>query len=92
MPEQREKLEPCNLMLEDRCRLRLTGVQDVDSFDEKTITAYTVKGELMIAGDSLHICNLSTDNGELTVEGEISSLVFTDEEPRGGGFFGRLFR
>ena len=39
MTEELAKLETHNLMLEDRKRLRLTGVTDVDSFDEGAIKA-----------------------------------------------------
>ena len=38
MTEELAKLETHSLLLEDRSRLRLTGVTDVDSFDEETIT------------------------------------------------------
>ena len=83
---------PHNLILEDRKKLKMTGVTDVDSFDESSVTAYTSAGELTIGGTGLHINNLSTENGELTVEGNITSLVYVDREIKSTGFFGRMFR
>lgn len=92
MADELNTIESHNLMLENRNRLRLTGVTDVDSFDENTIIAYTVLGELTISGSSLHINKLNTENGELTVEGNIASMIYLDNAPKGGGFFSKMFR
>ena len=35
---------PHNLILEDRKKLVVSGVEDVDSFDEQTVVAYTAVG------------------------------------------------
>ena len=42
-----------NLIMEDRKTLTLTGISDVDSFDEQTVVLITDIGELIIKGDSL---------------------------------------
>ena len=39
-----------NLILEDRSAMNLSGVTDVDCFDERTIRLYTQLGELVIKG------------------------------------------
>ena len=44
-----------NLIMEDRKTLTLTGISDVDSFDEQTVVLITDIGELIIKGDSLQI-------------------------------------
>lgn len=92
MTEELAKLETHNLMLEDRKRLRLTGVTDVDSFDEGAITAYTVRGELVIGGSELRVLSLDTDSGELRVEGTIASLTYLENAPKKGGVLSRLLR
>ena len=56
------------LELDGRERLTVSGVEDVDSFDEQTVVAYTAVGELMIKGEGLHINKLSLETGELTLE------------------------
>ncbi len=83
---------PHSVIMQDRKSLNLTGVCDVDSFDEQTIVAYTDYGELTIKGSGLHISKLNIDIGELLVEGSISSLVYTDNMPKSTGFFSRVFR
>ena len=83
---------PQNVILEDRKSLSVTGVSDVDSFDEQTITVFTELGELSVRGMDLHITKLSVDTGELVVDGRIDALIYTQEQPKNSGFFARMFR
>lgn len=92
MQEEINSFQPHNLILEDRKKLKISGVTDVDSFDENTIIAYTQEGELTIGGTKLHINKLNTEDGELTVEGNIVSLIYVDQTPKSTGFFGKMFR
>lgn len=90
MPESKPKA-PNMLMLDNRARLTVTGINDVDSFDERTVVAYTDYGQLTVHGERLNISKLSIEQGELAVEGEISSLIYTDNQPT-GNIFKRLFK
>ncbi len=84
---------PHNIILEDRRLLTVSGVSDVDSFDEHMVTIFTDMGELIVRGNDLHINRLSVEVGELLLEGRISSLTYQDETPKSaGGFFGKVFR
>ena len=90
--DKRTGLFPHNCILEDRRTLSVSGVNDVDSFDEQTIVASTDLGELTIRGEKLHITRLSLEIGELQVEGKISALLYTDNAPKSTGFFSKVFR
>ncbi len=90
--EKRIQSMPHNLVLEDRKLLTVSGVSDVDSFDEQTVIIFTDMGELTVRGSNLHINRLSVEVGELTVEGNIAALIYSDEAPKNGGFFSRVFR
>ncbi|MDR3312850.1 MAG: sporulation protein YabP [Oscillospiraceae bacterium] len=84
---------PHNVVLEDRRLLTVSGVADVDSFDEHTVTVFTDMGELTVRGDDLHINRLSVEVGELLLEGKIAALIYQEETPRsGGGFLKKVFR
>ena len=82
---------PHHLTLEGREKLKVSGVEDVERFDENEILLSTVQGELTITGENLHIDALSLDGGEMAVSGTVTSLVYEDPVAHGRGFFGRLF-
>ena len=80
-----------SMSLEGRAKLRLTGVEDVDRFDDQTVAARTVMGELVIKGEGLHIGSLNVDTGELLLEGRVDALLYR-EAPVKGGLLAKLFR
>lgn len=79
------------ITLEEREQLAVTGVEEVESFDENTIIMSTPKGQLVIHGNGLHIEQLSLDGGQLRVEGYVDSLSYEDEGGGRGGLLARLF-
>ena len=83
---------PHNIIMEDRKKLSVSGVTDIDSFDEQTIIVVTESGELTIRGWNLHITRLNLEQSELMVDGEISSLTYTDTRPKAQGFFSKVLR
>ena len=93
MTEEKRITLPHNIVLEDRRKLTVTGVVDVDNFDEQAVIAVTDMGELTVRGADLHINRLSIDMGELLIEGEIDSLNYSDlRAVKGGSFFSKVFR
>lgn len=84
--------QPHNVIMEDRKNLTVTGVKDVDSFDEQTMIIYTDMGELTVRGTQIHINRLNTEAGELNVTGNIYGLAYTDDREKKSGLLGRLFR
>ncbi len=78
------------LILENRERLTISGVEEVESFDENTILLSTVQGGLEVQGEGLHIEKLSLDGGDLSVEGTVWSLIYEPQGKEKGGFFRRL--
>lgn len=79
------------LTLDSRASLSVSAVDDVISFDDTMISLSVGESQLNISGSELSIKNLSIENGELTVEGNISALVYFDDTPRKKrfGVFGR---
>ena len=71
--------------------LTVSGVEDVDRFDETGIVMSTSAGTLVVTGEDLHIGKLSLDGGELHVDGRIDSVTYEDQGQSRGGFFSRLF-
>lgn len=79
-----------HVILEGREELAVSGVEEVESFDENTIVMITNKGTLVVRGEDLHIEKLSLDGGDLRVEGIVDSMTYEDEGREKGGLFARL--
>lgn len=91
MPYEPEVTIPHHIHLEERGTLSISGVMEVESFDEESIVLSTSQGGLVVRGSNLHIEQLSLDGGDLKVEGTVDSLTY-EEQPVRGGFFARLLR
>lgn len=80
-----------DLIIESRKKVTMTGINDVESFDEETIIAQSECGEISLRGRGLKISRLSVESGDMTVEGEIDAVVYS-EGKSAGGFFAKVFR
>ena len=84
---------PHLVTLENRKILSISGITDIDRFDEREIVLYTAMGELTITGRELHINAISIENGSLSVEGDIWSLQYGDKDKHSPvSMLGKLFR
>ena len=82
---------PHQLQLDSRSRLHMTGVIEVESFDEESVVLHTTKGVLVIRGQQLHLQTLSIDGGQVAVDGTVDAMSY-EEAQRKGGLFSRLLR
>ena len=69
-----------NLILENRGKLSISGVLDVLSFDDQIVIVETELGLLTVKGENLRINKLSIDTSEVIVEGDIASLVYSENK------------
>ena len=83
---------PHTMTVEQRTRVTLTGVSDVESFDESAVVINTAQGVLIVRGSGLHVGKLSLETGDMTVDGSIDSVEYEDSARPQGGFFTRMFR
>ena len=82
-----------NLILENREKLNVSGVNDVLSFDDEVVIMETELGLLTIKGENLKINKLNIDTSEVIVEGKISNLAYSDHQAKSeGGIFGKIFK
>ena len=79
------------LELINREQLLVSGVEDVERFDETGIVMSTTAGLLVITGEDLHIGKLSLDGGELSVTGRVDSISYEEQTQSSQGLFSRLF-
>lgn len=83
------------IMMDDREKISICGVEEVLTFDEETIMIETSMGMLTIKGINLHVNKLNLEKTELEVDGEIESLIYSDGDTYGKpgkSLFSKIFR
>lgn len=81
---------PHRLTLEEREKLTMSGVTDVESFDEDMIVLHTSCGTAVVRGSRLHLQMLSPEGGQVAVDGTVDSIAYEPDAPA-GGLLSRLF-
>ncbi|MGM9923008.1 MAG: sporulation protein YabP [Bacillus sp. (in: firmicutes)] len=83
-----------DVVMRGRKLLEITGVRQVESFDNEEFLLETSMGFLAIKGENLQMKNLDVDSGVVSIKGKIFDLVYVDEPTgeKAKGFFGKLFR
>ena len=84
-----------NVILENREKLTISGVLDVLSFDDQIVILETELGLLTVKGENLRINKLSLDTTEVTVEGSIGNLSYSEknlDKKSGGSLIGKIFK
>ena len=66
------------LAIQNRKSMTITGVTEVIGFGENYIVMNTQLGMLRILGQGLHILRLLTQSGDMSVEGRIDALEYSD--------------
>ena len=89
-PQSAPDLPAHKLTLDGRQKLTVSGVTDVERFDETAVVLHTALGTLIIRGEGLTLQKLSLDGGEVRIDGEVSLIGYENPTPS-GGFFRRLF-
>ena len=74
------------LTLDRRQKAVLTGVTDVESFDEGAVVLHTHGGRLILTGSGLHVSNLQLEEGRLTLDGTIDSAAYDGQPGKKRGF------
>ena len=86
--------QPHSLLLENRRKSTISGVLDVQSFNEQEILLLTEEGKLQIKGEQLHVKQLDLEKGEVDLEGKVDSLTYLSKntDNRDESLFKRMFR
>ena len=71
--------------------MSISGVDEVLSFDENSVTLVSVEGELVVEGENIKIGALDTDRGVVTLSGKIDGFFYvSDDKNQKRGFFSRF--
>ncbi|ENZ00346.1 sporulation protein YabP [Clostridium thermobutyricum] len=81
-----------SISLENRRKMLLTGVNEVLSFNDEKIILNTVLGKLNIKGQNLKMNKLDVKNGDVIVDGYITSLIYNNKKDKKKRSLIRLIR
>ncbi|NUJ18920.1 sporulation protein YabP [Bacillus glycinifermentans] len=83
-----------NVMMKGRKLLDISGVKQVESFDNEEFLLDTVMGMLAVRGENLQMKNLDVEKGVVSIKGRVLDLVYLDEQQgeKAKGFFSKLFK
>ncbi|NLW48638.1 MAG: sporulation protein YabP [Firmicutes bacterium] len=94
--EEKKKIsdQAHQITLNNRNLLAVDGVTNLGSYEEELLILETVAGVLEIKGGHLHVQQLNIDQGRVVIDGEICSLVYTDQElvKKGRSFLSKLIK
>lgn len=78
----------------NRKNMEISGVKEVDSFDNEEFLLETVQGYLIVRGQNLQLKNLDVSSGNVTIKGRIYEFSYIDETQgeKAKGIFSKLFR
>lgn len=79
------------VIIENREKMTVSGVLDVDSFDEQTVVLLTEKGKMTVRGDGLKVLGFTVETGDLQLQGNIIALGYSTTD-RKNGFLGRMLK
>ena len=77
-PQPAPSGKPHQLILEDRERLSVTGVLRMLRCEETAASMDTSRGTLTLQGQGLNVRRLSLETGEVTLEGRVDSILYTE--------------
>lgn len=76
-----------------RSHAEITGVSDVECFNEQLVVLTTELGAMTISGSGLNISHLNKEEGRVIVDGEFDAIEYSGKAKGAkGGFLSRLMR
>lgn len=84
-----------SISIDDRKKMAVSAVVNVESFNELEIVLETEMGMLTVKGSALHVNKLNIDTGDLQIDGNIDSCVYSEKQDlkaKGAGFLSKIFK
>lgn len=81
-----------NFVCKERKYLELSGIKNVERFDENEFLMETTLGWMMVKGSELALNKLDTEHGDVIIKGNINSIEYTSAHKNKEPLLTRLFR
>lgn len=90
--KRNETPKPHRITVSNREEILISGVEDVESFDEREIILFTSEGNLILEGEDFKINKLSVESGDMEISGFLNSMRYNESVKSGGSFWGKIFK
>lgn len=81
-----------NIIIENRQKITISAVRDVESFAPEKIVLLTENAVLVVTGSDMKVKKLSTESGDIYIEGEISGCVYQKDRGDKESFLKRVLK
>ncbi len=81
-----------DVRINNRSSIHISGVEEVNSYDERSIVLVVCKARMIIEGENLRVTELSVDDGKVSAVGRIDAVIYEEGTVKKGGFFTSLFK
>lgn len=93
MEDKNKTFKEQNIVIQNREKAVVTGVEDIHSFDDELVIVQTDLGILTIKGENLKMNKLNLENNELIIEGRTSAIAYSDAaQNKKQGLMNKLFK
>src|SRR5699024_11630902 len=86
--------QPYKIEVNQHKEIEISGVKELDSFDNEEFLLETTMGYLIVRGEHLQLKNLNVEAGFLQITGKLYEMTYLDDHhgERAKGLFGKLFK
>ncbi|MGN1344735.1 MAG: sporulation protein YabP [Traorella sp.] len=81
-----------NFICKERKYLELSGVKNIERFDENEFLMETSLGRMLVKGSELILNKLDSEHGDVIIKGNIDSIEYTSLQKSHESIFSRLFK
>ena len=85
--EQNKRNTSSHLSLTDRTTLEITGVDEITSYDDRTIELVVCGVKTVIEGETLKVTKLSVGDGTVCAVGNFTAITYDEGKSVKKGFF-----
>lgn len=81
-----------SLKIDKREKTEISGIKDVEYFNENEILAVSTMGNILLKGKHLHIDCLNTETQVMNVSGTVCAVIYSENRSDKKSFLDRIFR
>ncbi|AKL93634.1 sporulation protein [Clostridium aceticum] len=84
-----------SLILENREKLSVSGVEHVNTFNSELIVVETIAGVITIKGEELDVKKLNLEEGQVSITGTVHAMTYSSRDSltaKSSGFFNKIFK